>query len=643
MAKITKSKRGTDGRETVVVRTQPINKPQGSQGFTWWKAKTKTELKQQVIDTAAYLKENQLYRYRQASIHAKLYGNMPIGTIVGQAGNQSALGAQSTASRLPADRPTMNVVQSCVDTLVSRLTQSKPRPMFLTDNGNYKMRNLAKQMNAFTAGEFYQCKAYELGETALRVASVLGDGVVHVYETDDKRVGLETVLPTELYVDANDAFYGKPRSMYRLKLVDRDVVAQLFPEERSKIAQADQAYPDDTGESQRTMSDQIMLVEAWHLRSSKEATDGRHVIVCTSGVILDEDYEDDDFPFEFMSYSPRLVGKWAQGLAEQLTGTQVEINKLLATISSSINLVGVPRVFVEMGSKVVKAHLNNQVGAIVTYSGTKPEYEVAPCVPAELYAQLQRLIDYAYQQSGISALAATSQKPAGLNSGEALRNYDDLQSDRFATLSKRYDNFYIGLAYKVIALARKIAERDGKYQTVYPDKDGTRQIDLPEAKMLDNPFVIQCFDSSSLPRDPAGRFQKVTEMMQAGLVSPEEGRRMLSFPDLEQDDKLATAGKERILKILDDVVESGESGYEPPDPFMDPMMAIDLSTKYYNLYAAAKLEEKKLELIRTFRDQALSLQQAAMPPPPMDPAGATGVPGAPPTAELATTAPGAVA
>jgi len=68
--------------------------------------------------------------------------------------------------------------------------------------------------------------------------------------------------------------------------------------------------------------------------------------------------------------------------------------------------------------------------------GTKPSYEVAPCVPQEMYAQLQRLIEYAYQQSGVSSLAAQGQKPAGLNSGEAIRNYDDIQSDRFAALAK---------------------------------------------------------------------------------------------------------------------------------------------------------------------------------------------------------------
>lgn len=605
--KVTPSKRN----ERAEVRVKTKTKGFDPRNFNWWMTKTKAELCSIVLDVAAFLKEQQQYRFRQASTHAKLYGNIPLANYVGS--NFTKLSAPSS---LPLDRPTMNVVQSCIDTLVSRLTQSKPRPLFLTDNADYKNRKLGKEMNHFIGGEFYQTKAYEQGERCLRLAATLGTGCIKVMRSKDNKVQLESTLCTELFVDQNDGFYGAPRSLYQLKLVDRSVLIEIFPEYRSEIQKAEQAYPDSGGESQRTISDQVMLVEAWHLPSSKDADDGRHTISCTAGVILDEEYKKEDFPFVFLHYSPRLAGFWAQGLAEQLTGTQVEINKLLVTISQSINLVGVPRIFVEDGSKVVKAHLNNAIGSIITYRGTKPEYEVAPCVPAELYAQLQRLVEYAYQQSGISSLAATSQKPAGLDSGTALREYDDLQSDRFATISKRYDNMYIDLANKIIDAACDIAEETGKYQTVYPNKDGTREICLPDIKKLkEDPWVIQCFDSSSLPRDPAGRIQTVTEWMQAGVISPEEGRRLMDLPDLDQANKLKFAAIERIYQQLDNIVEKGS--YEPPDPYTDIMKAKEAVVQYYNLYAASKLEESRLEMLRNYQSQLLMLEQAAMPPAPM--------------------------
>lgn len=632
--KVTKSKRSTE-RDTVSVRTQQNN--QGPSGYNWWLASDKEQLAREVLETAAYLKDRQNYRYRQASLYARMYGNLPLANFAG-----SNLTKLSSPNNLPVDRPTFNVVQSCVDTLVSRISQSRPKPTFLTDGGDYKARTLSKQMNQFISGEFFQMHVSEQAECILRDAAILGTGCIKVYEDAKKRVALERVLLTELLVDANDGFYAKPRSLYQLKLVERSVVAHLFPKEKSRIAQAEQAYPDNGGDSSVTMSDQIMLVEAWHLPSGPDAKDGKHVITCTNGAVLVEDYDKEDFPFIFIHYSPRLVGFWAQGLSEQLSGTQLEINKLLVTISQSISLVGVPRVFVEDGSKVVKAHLNDKIGAIVTYRGTKPQYEVAPCVPAELYQQLQRLIDYAYQQSGISALAATSQKPAGLNSGEAIRNYDDLQSDRFATLNKRFDSFFIDLAYKVIDCAKDIAIRDGSYQTVYPNKDGTKEICLPEAKELDNPFVIQCYDSNSLPKDPAGRKQAIVDDMQAGILSLQEGRRLLNYSDLEQDDKLAVAAEERILKTLDDIVESGK--YVPPDPMTDIATAKVKVVQYYNLYAAYNLGEARLQMLRDWQQQLLMLEQAAMPPPMPAQAGAPlAAPQAPPQSPMLPNAPGHVA
>lgn len=625
MAKITP--RSTDS--TIVVKTNTSTK--ANRPEAWWKASTQSELVEQVLGTAAFLKEQQQFRYRQAALYGRLYSNYPMFGWVG-----TNLSKMALASQLPTDRPTLNVIQSCVDTLVSRITQSRPRPMFLTDDGDYKERKLAKQLNNFVNGEFYQCKAYKHGEQALRDSLIWGTGVIKIFEHEEK-VRLERRILTELLVDPNDGIYGHPRQMYELQLIDRSVLQEMFSNKSSMVSKAEQAFPDTAADSSKTIADQVMVVEAWRLPSSSEANDGRHVIACSSGILLDEKWEKKHFPFVFLNFSDRPLGYWGQGLSEQLMGTQTEINKLLMTISASINLVGVPRVFVEDGSKVVKAHLNNQIGAIVTYRGTKPQYEIAPCIPQEVYAQLERLVNFAYQQSGVSALAASSQKPAGLNSGEAIRSYDDLQSDRFASTQKKYSTLFEELAYQMFDVACDIAKRTGKYQTIYPNKNGAKQIDLPEiSEEKRNAFVIQCFDISSLPKDPAGRLQKITEMIQAGMIDIREGRRLLDFPDLEQVEKLANASEERILQTLDAIVEDGK--YTPPDPFMDLQLALKLSVQYYNLYAASKLEPEKAEMLRTFNTQVNTLIQQSMPQQPMQ-AQPLAAPQPRPTSELVPNVP----
>ncbi len=611
-------------KTTITMKTS--DKKDVARASQWWTCKKDDDLCNSLISTCAFLKENQTFRQRQAAIYARLYGNMSLFNFLGS--NSSKM---DQMSGLPTDRPTFNVIQSSIDTLVSRISQSRPAPVFLTDNGDYKERRLAKQLNNFVLGEFYHTETYRKAEFMLRDSLVEGTGILHVYRTDEDRVGLERVLLTELYTDPNESIYGEPRQLYRVKLIDRAVLMAKCPDFKSIIKGADAAYPDSSSDSSKSVADLVMVVEGWHLPSGKDAGDGRHTIACSSGIIFDEEWEKPKFPFVFLHYSTRLMGFWSQGIAEQLMGTQMEINSLLYTISKSIKLVGVPRVFVEEGSKIVKAHLNNDVGAIVTYRGTAPAYVVAPCVPQELYEQLQRLIQFGYQQCGVSAMQASSEKPSGLDSGEAIRTYDEISSDRFAALSRRYDNVFVDLAYLITDTAMEIAEDTGSYSTVYPNKNGTKEIDLPKMSLLKDPFVIQCFNMSSLPRDPAGRMAKITEMIQAGMISIKEGRRLLDYPDLEQVEKLANASEERIFQTLDSIVEDGK--YNPPDSFMDLSLAEELVVQYYNLYAAAKLEEDRCDMLRTFFDQIQDFKTQAQgaasmagPQPGMNPAQAQAEP-----------------
>jgi hypothetical protein len=586
----------------------------------WWLEADEDKAAAQMLASAAFLKESQQYRYKAAALHARLYGNQSLFSFAGQ-----SVAKMDQNLGLPSERPTFNLVQSVTDTLVSRIAQSRPQPVFLTDNGDYKQRTLSKKLNNFIAGEFFHTKAYEEATTALRDALVTGTGVLHVFEGSDKKAAIERVLQTELLVDPNEAMYGKPRQLYRLKLVDRKVLEAAFPKLKKKIDKAAKATPDNSADATKSVSDLVMVVEGWRLRSGQKATDGRHTIACSAGSLLDEQYDKDRFPFSFLHYSPRLLGFWAQGVAEQLMGTQMELNSILYTISRAIKLVGVPRVFQEEGSKVMATAHNNDVGVIVKYRGTKPSYEVAQSNAPELYAERDKLIAYGYQQTGVSALQASSQKPQGLDSGEAIRTYDDISTDRFASLSRRYDNLFIDLAYLIIDIAKDITERDGSYSTVYPNKNGTKEIDLKKADLIEDSFIIQCFTQSSLPKDPAGRLAKITEMIQAGMISIQEGRRLLDYPDLEQVNKLANAAEERIYQILDDIIETGK--YTPPDPFMDLQLATTITTQYINLYASAKLPEAKMQQLRSFFTQVLAIKQAAMAPAP-----APGQPAAPPQA-----------
>lgn len=576
--------------------------------FEWWTADSPEKRGVQLVSTANYLKQNQTWRIRQIAVDIRMYSGLSVYSYAG-----SNVSKMDQTKSLPDDRPTFNLIQSCVDTLVSRLGQSRPAPVFLTDGSDYRQRHIAQQLNKFVLGEFYQTKAYEKGVKMLRDGLVTGTGCLKVY-ADNDRVRVDRVLCGNLYTDEQDSLDGNPTQLYELRLLDRDLLIKKYPKYTAMLKGAPNAYSDNSAGNAQSTADQIMVVEGWKLASSDEAKDGCHTIACTAGVFCDEVYEKTKFPFVWFMYSEPFLGFFGKGISRRLFGTQLTLNRILYTIARAITLVGVPRVFIEQGSKVSKASMNNEIGVMIPYFGVKPSYEVAPCNAPELYSERDRLIQFGFQQEGVSMMAASSAKPPGVDSGEALRAYDNISTDRFASIARKYDTVFIDLAYLVVETAVDIAKKTGSYETVFPSRDGTKEIDLPNIKFIQDPFVIQCFSESSLPKDPAGRMQKVTEMVQAGMISLKEGRRLMNYPDLDQMERLANASEERIFQYLDKIVEDGK--YNPPDAFMDLQLATELTTQYYNLYVSAKLEESKAQQLRTFFTQSQALLKAAIPPPP---------------------------
>jgi hypothetical protein len=578
--------------------------------YKWWLADTENDLCAQLLSTNAFLKRFDQMRVRQASVFARLFSGKPLYNFL------ASNATMDNSNQLPIGRPTANVCYSCTDTLVSRLAQDKPKPTFLTDGGVYKQRRLAKDANAFIQGEFYRLKTYNMVDLQTRDSCMLGDGLIKVFPRDGK-VRAERTLPIELHVDYNDAYYGDPRMLIQDKLVDRSTFMELFPDKIDMIDGATHGNVDNTPKSTETVSDQFIIAEGWHIPSCEGAKDGRHVIVCSAGVILDEDYDKMRFPFAKLGYNPNAVGWWSQGLIEILMPTQMEIYRNLIIASQSLELMGVPRVLIDEMSKILETSFNNRIGSIIKYRTNKPEFVNAQANHPEMYQWIQWLIQNAYQMSGISSMSAGGNTRPGLNSGEAIREYDAIQEDRFTYIASRRQAVFQDLSELIIDTATDIYEETGKYTTVSVEKNGIREVDFKQIGLLNDTYRIQIFEESSLPKDPAGRQAKLSEMRADGEITQQEFRRLSNFPDLEQSDQLSFALEERILCSLDKIIDEGAKGFDPPDVFMlDPSdLATTLTVQYINKYAVTDLEESKMQLLRNYFTQIQNLKQQATPPP----------------------------
>lgn len=574
-----------------------------SRGVRWWLADDKL-LPDAVMSQVAAIIQADRGRIDSYNTYAKLYGTWTPTFWNGYQLSNSGRPAAPMRERL-----TYNIVQSCIDTLTSRIAQNKPKPMFLTEAGDSKLQRKAKKLDAFCYGLFYENKLYQMGPKSFRDGCIFGDGIIHPYQEFGK-VKYERVLPYELLADYLESHYGteSTKSLFRIKNIDRTELSENWPEKAEEIAKMGNTSL-FISSSARSVSDTVTVVEAWRLPVGRQK--GRHVIVAPGLILCDEEYEDDFFPFAIYGHGlGRVYGFYHQGMAEQLVPTQVEINRTLISIQRSLYLGGTYKIFVKAGSKVIKSHFDNMIGTIMEYAGdTAPQYVVPQLVQPEIYQHLKDMKTSGYELVGISQLSSAGLKPLGVDSGKALRAVDDIQVQRFQTVAQAYEQFFVDLAKITISVAKKAYLSEGKLQVKFPGKRFVETIDWKEVDMADDEFQLQIYPVSKLPNDPEGRLATVQEMMQANLIDPQAGRRLLDFPDIDSEEDLANSTLDYLHKILDQMIEDGD--YTAPEPFDDLQTARKLALGYYAKGKLNNLAEDRLELLRKFIAQIDSFQQAA--------------------------------
>jgi len=564
----------------------------------WWLSKN-NDLAQNVTAFVSYTDKQQSYRSSDNLKHAKLYGNYEISGLDAYSYNKTNV-AYNTSHRV-----TLNIVQSMIDTVVSKITKNKPRPNFLTEGGNFTLQQKAKKLTKFVDGIFGSTNFYEKASKAFLDGCIFGTGAVKIF-TANGEIQCERVFIEEIKVDDTEAFYSKPRQLHQVKHIHKDVLMGMFPKKANLIEQASSAqdnYPGSTAELRNR--EMIKVTESWRIPSTKNGKDGKHAITINELTLLDEPYTKSYFPFVFFRWGERPVGFFGQGLAEQLVGLQLEINKILRTIQVSMHLVSVPKLLVEASSKIVTAHLNNKIGGIIKYAGTPPSYAQLGTIPPDLFSHLDRLYARAYEISGISQLSAQSQKPAGLDSGKALREYSAIESERFLSVARRYENGFIEAAELMIDIARDLYKSNKELKIKAKGSKFIETIKWSEVDMEEDKYMLDIFPASSLSQTPAGRLQDVQELMEAGFIGKEDGLKLLDFPDLEAANNMLNADAQNLDRVIEVMMDKGT--YISPEPYQNLENAVRKVQQAYLMYRMQGADEDRLELLRQYMEDAQGL------------------------------------
>lgn len=577
----------------------------------WWEYEESPSKK--VFETAGNIRRNQTAQEDLDERHFRLYSGLPL---------YSAFTFNLTFDSLDA-KFTMNVVQAGVNTLVSKITKNKVRPTFLTDNGNWGLQEQAKKLDRYVFGQFYKQKVYQETKKAFRDACIFGDGFVKHWHDKEGSIFVKRVFKPTIIIDQAETLYGQePRTIYEVRLVDKTTLKQKYPDFAHEIDEAsvsDIPFFVDSFESNMHLA---IVIEAYRVahyvvgeNGEKKLIKGKHFIGTSTATFHYEDFEMERVPYRRIQYVPNVIGYYSKGVAELITGHQVEINRMLRRISRGMNLMSSPTILVDYMSDVIDTHFNNEVGTIVKYKNNPPIHLFPQGINPTVIDWFLTVYQKAFEELGLSQLTAQSKKPAGLDSGKALREYNDIETERFAELAQNWEQFHLDVAEDIIAHSEIIAKNGGKPIVLSPDKFGAEEIDFRKLKLKNSEYIMQVYPTSMLPKEPAGRLAYIQEMLGSGLITPEEGLSLLEFPDIAETTEIKNAPINDIRYTAYLIINEGE--YAAPEPYQNLDYGIKFMNSMYLCMKPKKLPIERLDMLQKWINDALSLQQEMAPPAPM--------------------------
>ena len=224
-------------------------------------------------------------------------------------------------------------------------------------------------------------------------------------------------------------------------------------------------------------------------------------------------------------------------------------------------------------------------------------------------------------------------KPAGLNSGVALRAYRDGESERFGPKSLDYQDMVLDTARHVVYELNAMAEEDPDLVIRYIGEDAVKTISWAKERVEEGSYDLKIQAMSGMPNTPAARLELVEQLAKMQIFEPRPLAKMLAsgIPDIEAIVMEANAAEELTRKVVTHIVETGE--YIAPEPEMQPEIAMTVAQQMYLDFRRRGASIDDLEdVARWINDVASIIEQKNPPPPPQGPGGEPGGPpgGGPP-------------
>jgi hypothetical protein len=547
-------------------------------------------------------------------------------------------------TRLP-----INVCKVMIDAVYARVVRQGISIKFLTDTHAWSQEAGARQMERYVDFQEHQQGGEAIAKKAYLDALIGGTGAVI---TEDKfsefDMQFARVKASDLVFDPEEETRldnEKATQLFRRQWVSRHQLAAIFPEHAKRIEKAGRISPDSENiphiEGTVERNSTVEIIHAWKLPSFEGAGDGRYIMFIDEAILRDEEWELADFPIAFArNESDSSKNFWGVGLCEQLMGIHYDINNSFLSVYKTMEMVPRPVLFTTTGAKLRRGMIGNADGLIIESVDGSPRLELPMSVPKDI-AEVINLQWFKAQE--IAKLASQSLPEAaggGLTSGQAMRDFNDIQSTELASNFWNYQQFRVRLAEQIVSSGVRVNARAKSEGTTYKvvmakDRFTTEEIDWDNIALdpRKDSYVIQALPVSNLSQTFAGKKADVLDLMNAGLLDREQALFLLDFPDTSEFFSAISASRRLLKQQVEQILRTGQ-----PMPF-DPNDNLRLGLKIYQEEITRAVlrgvPTERVQLLRNNVDiildliekEQLATQQAAQGFQP-------GLPGSPPAMDV---------
>lgn len=527
-------------------------------------------------------------------------------------------------SRMLESRQRHNLLRAAIETAASMIVQI-PEIKVLTLGAGAEKRRSARALAQFSSGVLHandiESIAWEcfLDQCLARVAAV------KVFADEGDTVRIERVLPHTLFWNPLEG--RAPRNLFTRTPYPRSQLMARFPKFAEIIKGAPEYKPDElfVGVDGVTAppSDLVELEEGWHLADPGDRDSGRYVASVANKIVTSRPYRLPMHCIVPLRWSPSYSSFAGTPAGDTLLAYQGTLDGMVETIEESQAKGAALRVLLQQGSEIVDDEITNLQGSVIRYKGNPPTFHPGAMLPPQYYEREEKIISRAFAFMGVSYQVASATKPAGVTSGKGQREFRDIAAHRLILHMRNMDRWFERIVRAVLAVA---SERY-KSKDAIVKSPGTKiltKVNWSEIDMTEDEYEVQCIATSALSRHPSARIEDVTDLVNAGMITPQQGLRYAGLPDTEALVDTIFAPQDLAEKQIDAALEGRFIAPEPYQGSEGLQFVVDMGARRYTQEMLQDEPSENLDVLRQLIEAAkMTLNQLSAPatPPPSAPGG----------------------